>query len=160
MARARTDSGWRVATCRHALRCNKLCCAATCCRYVVMELMECHLGELIDPSNTPFSPAQVWLCRAPHLRWDWAHPPHICTGTGLTPAHIWLRSQVKGLMVQLCAAVAAMHECWVIHRDLKMPNLLMSADGVLKVCVCAPIHAPGVTYTRRNNVPPTRVSVA
>ena len=24
----------------------------------------------------------------PHLHRDWAHPSHICTGTGLTPAHI------------------------------------------------------------------------
>ena len=24
----------------------------------------------------------------PHLHRDWAHPAHICTGTGLTPAHI------------------------------------------------------------------------
>ena len=24
----------------------------------------------------------------PHLRRDWAHPAHICAGTGLTPAHI------------------------------------------------------------------------
>ena len=61
-----------------------------------MELMECHLGELIDPSNTPFSPAQVWLCRVPHLRWDLAHPPHICYGTGLTPAHICTVTGVTG----------------------------------------------------------------
>ncbi len=24
----------------------------------------------------------------PHLRRDWAHPAHICAGTGPTPAHI------------------------------------------------------------------------
>ena len=67
--------------------------------FMVMELMDCDLGTLIEPANTPFTPAQV-----------------------------------KGLMIQLCSALAAMHECWILHRDLKMPNLLISHDGVLKVC--------------------------
>jgi serine/threonine protein kinase len=27
----------------------------------------------------------------------------------------------------------ALHGAWVVHRDLKMPNLLVSKHGVLKV---------------------------
>jgi hypothetical protein len=27
-----------------------------------------------------------WPRPCPHLHWDWPHPRHICTGTGLTPA--------------------------------------------------------------------------
>jgi hypothetical protein len=33
----------------------------------------------------------------PHLRWDWAHPAHICAGTGLTPP-----TSAPGLRVHLC----------------------------------------------------------
>ena len=29
----------------------------------------------------------IWfMYPLPHLRWDWAHPRHICTGTGPTPS--------------------------------------------------------------------------
>ena len=44
-------------------------------RYVVMELMECHLGQLIDPSNTPFSPAQVGPLTL-RTRRGWPRPCH------------------------------------------------------------------------------------
>jgi hypothetical protein len=34
----------------------------------------------------PSSPSGRLLPILPHLRRDWAHPCHICAGTGLTPA--------------------------------------------------------------------------
>ena len=34
---------------------------------------------------------------------------------------------------QLLQAVEYMHDNWVIHRDLKLPNLLFSNSGLLKV---------------------------
>lgn len=43
-------------------------------------------------------------------------------------------AQVKHLMVQLIGAVAALHEAWVVHRDLKTANLLLDSRGTLKVC--------------------------
>ena len=33
-------------------------------------------------------------------------------------------SEVKGLMLQLLAGVEHLHEHWIIHRDIKMSNLL------------------------------------
>ncbi|KAJ2327850.1 hypothetical protein IWW51_001515 [Coemansia sp. RSA 2702] len=41
-------------------------------------------------------------------------------------------SEVKALVLQLCRAVAHLHDNWIVHRDLKTSNLLM-ADGVLCV---------------------------
>ena len=42
--------------------------------------------------------------------------------------------QVKCLAVQLLSALAAVHEQFVLHRDLKQTNLLLDRNGVLKLC--------------------------
>lgn len=42
-------------------------------------------------------------------------------------------SEVKTLMMQLLSAVAAMHRRWIVHRDLKTSNLLLSNKGEIKV---------------------------
>ena len=36
-------------------------------------------------------------------------------------------------MKQLLAAVAHLHDNWILHRDLKTSNLLLSHKGILKV---------------------------
>ncbi|KAJ2354966.1 hypothetical protein IWW50_002117 [Coemansia erecta] len=41
-------------------------------------------------------------------------------------------SEVKALALQLCRAVAHLHDNWIVHRDLKTSNLLM-ARGALRV---------------------------
>ena len=43
-------------------------------------------------------------------------------------------SQVKCLAMQLLSALAAVHESFVLHRDLKQTNLLLDKNGVLKLC--------------------------
>jgi len=43
-------------------------------------------------------------------------------------------SEVKCLMLQLLEAIAFLHEHWIVHRDLKLSNLLLSNKGVLKLC--------------------------
>ena len=43
-------------------------------------------------------------------------------------------AQVKCLAMQLLSALAAVHANFVLHRDLKQTNLLLDADGVLKLC--------------------------
>jgi cell division cycle 2-like protein len=42
-------------------------------------------------------------------------------------------SEVKTIIWQLLNAVSFMHEHWIVHRDLKLSNLLMGNDGNIKV---------------------------
>lgn len=42
-------------------------------------------------------------------------------------------SEVKTVMHQLLAGVHHMHDNWMLHRDLKTSNLLMSHRGILKI---------------------------
>ena len=41
--------------------------------------------------------------------------------------------EVKTLMIQLLRGVAHLHDNWIVHRDLKTSNLLLSHKGILKV---------------------------
>ena len=43
--------------------------------------------------------------------------------------------EVKTLMIQLLRAVHHLHDNWILHRDLKTSNLLLSHSGILKVSV-------------------------
>jgi len=45
----------------------------------------------------------------------------------------FLVGEVKTLMIQLCRAIRHMHDNWILHRDLKTSNLLLSHKGILKV---------------------------
>ncbi|XP_073995005.1 cyclin dependent kinase 11B pitslre isoform X2 [Rhodnius prolixus] len=45
----------------------------------------------------------------------------------------FIPGEVKCLMQQLLRAVAHLHDNWILHRDLKASNLLLSHKGVLKV---------------------------
>jgi cyclin-dependent kinase 10 len=44
-----------------------------------------------------------------------------------------LEGQCKGLTMQLLEGVEWLHELSIVHRDIKMSNLLLNARGVLKV---------------------------
>jgi cell division cycle 2-like protein len=41
--------------------------------------------------------------------------------------------QVKTLTLQLLSGLSFMHDNWMIHRDLKTSNLLLSHEGILKI---------------------------
>lgn len=45
----------------------------------------------------------------------------------------FMMAEVKTLMIQLLRGVAHLHDNWIIHRDLKTSNLLLSHKGVLKI---------------------------
>ncbi|CCU98886.1 unnamed protein product [Malassezia sympodialis ATCC 42132] len=45
----------------------------------------------------------------------------------------FLPSEIKTLLKQILSAVALMHSRWVVHRDLKTSNLLMSNRGSIKI---------------------------
>lgn len=46
---------------------------------------------------------------------------------------ITLAGEVKTLMIQLLSGVKHLHDNWILHRDLKTSNLLLSHAGILKV---------------------------
>ena len=46
---------------------------------------------------------------------------------------VFLPGEVKCLMKQLLSAIAHLHDNWILHRDLKTSNLLLSHNGILKV---------------------------
>ncbi|KXS16085.1 Pkinase-domain-containing protein [Gonapodya prolifera JEL478] len=45
----------------------------------------------------------------------------------------FLISEVKTLMIQLLSGVKLLHDLWIIHRDLKTSNLLMTNTGHVKI---------------------------
>lgn len=57
------------------------------------------------------------------------------------------------IFYQICKAVSHMHSQApeVIHRDLKIENLLISSDGVIKLCdfgsATLEIHRPDITWS-------------
>lgn len=46
---------------------------------------------------------------------------------------VFLPGEIKCLMKQLLSAVHHLHDNWILHRDLKTSNLLLSHKGILKV---------------------------
>lgn len=52
---------------------------------------------------------------------DWMLSPR---DVGETPTRLALPLQVKSLMKQLLSAVDHCHQRWVMHRDIKMSNLV------------------------------------
>lgn len=46
-------------------------------------------------------------------------------------------------MIQLLRGVKHLHDNWILHRDLKTSNLLLSHAGILKVSPAARRGAPG-----------------
>ena len=45
----------------------------------------------------------------------------------------FLTSEIKTLLLQLVSGVSYLHSNWILHRDLKTSNLLLSNRGVLKI---------------------------
>jgi cell division cycle 2-like protein len=45
----------------------------------------------------------------------------------------FLASEVKTLLLQLASGVAYLHDHWILHRDLKTSNLLLSNRGQLRI---------------------------
>ena len=51
----------------------------------------------------------------------------------------FLPGEVKTLILQLLRAVHHLHDNWILHRDLKASNLLLSHKGILKVSSIQPL---------------------
>lgn len=69
------------------------------------------------------TPQEAWLL----LRW--------VDNLGLTLCSL---GEVKTLMIQLLRGVKHLHDNWILHRDLKTSNLLLSHAGILKVIGLTP----------------------
>lgn len=52
-------------------------------------------------------------------------PPDLKTLLSTMPSP-FLTSEIKTLLLQLLSAIAACHDNWIVHRDLKTSNLLMN----------------------------------
>merc|ERR1712002_484797 len=48
-------------------------------------------------------------------------------------SQVFLPGEIKCLMIQLLRAIHHLHDNWILHRDVKASNLLLSHNGVLKV---------------------------
>lgn len=46
----------------------------------------------------------------------------------------WNLMEIKCLMKQLLSGLAFLHENFILHRDLKTANLLLTNNGILKIC--------------------------
>jgi cell division cycle 2-like len=42
--------------------------------------------------------------------------------------------EVKYLMFQILKGVAYLHDNWIMHRDFKTSNLLITKDSIVKIC--------------------------
>lgn len=54
--------------------------------------------------------------------------------------------EVKTLMIQLLRAVHHLHDNWILHRDLKTSNLLLSHRGILKVTLSSLVVLPVYSF--------------
>lgn len=100
--------------------------------YIVMNYVEHDLKSLMETMKQPFLPGEtqiepfsVWERETPQ---SWAFPPSF-----LYTSDFCLPGEVKTLMIQLLRGVKHLHDNWILHRDLKTSNLLLSHAGILKV---------------------------
>lgn len=76
-------------------------------------------------------------------------------GTLLKTKKRFSESQAKFYTVQLLEALTYIHENHLLHRDLKLPNILLDKDGYLKVIDfgLARVLVPGQTAMTRCGTP-------
>ena len=78
--------------------------------------------------------------------------PHLCRLSSrllLCFVHFnWIHTQPTSRHKQLLEAIAYMHERGIMHRDIKLSNLLFSDDGELKVADLGSIREAGRTQLK------------
>ncbi|KXZ49266.1 hypothetical protein GPECTOR_22g859 [Gonium pectorale] len=110
--------------------------------FLVFEYCEHDLGRLLDSLGPPPVPAGAVAGGGSR------------GGAGGGRGRGFSMSEVKCLMRQLLEAVAFLHDRWVVHRDIKLSNLLYTHTGHLKLCDfgLARYFAPFVTPMTPNVV--------
>ncbi|MHC4492968.1 MAG: serine/threonine-protein kinase [Planctomycetota bacterium] len=94
--------------------------------FLAMELVDgCSLAELLTQLETAGdTPGDGWLAVLDH----WSVPP----APGADPAEVYAR-RMAALFAPVARALAQAHGQGLIHRDLKPGNLLLGADGRLRL---------------------------
>ena len=94
---------------------------------LVLERVDHDLSRLIDSTPAPFTPPVVKRLAVQVSRYS----PSSCSPRIFTAS---LCCSPLAWVAQLFSAMAHLHANYVLHRDLKMSNLLYSDRGVLKLC--------------------------
>jgi serine/threonine protein kinase len=102
--------------------------AAVCLRsvFLVFEYVEHDLGRVLDshaPAAFEHGSSSGSSRRSRHA-----------AAAAVAPVGAFSEGEAKCLFRQLLSAVAYLHSKWILHRDLKLSNLLYSNTGQLKLC--------------------------
>ncbi|RUS23963.1 kinase-like domain-containing protein [Jimgerdemannia flammicorona] len=100
--------------------------------FLVMEYCEQDIATLIDTVHKQFSTSEGTIVASLTI-FLIQKPPHTLLSYRPIPP---LPYEVKCLMQQLLRGLEYCHEHFVIHRDLKLSNLLLTSQGILKIVSC------------------------
>ena len=98
---------------------------------MVFEYCAHDLSRLLDTMSTPFTEAEV-KCLMKQAR-----VAHVLCILACVLSHTCATSWVPRQRIghaQLLEGVVWLHSHWVMHRDLKLSNLLMTSHGRLRLC--------------------------
>lgn len=94
--------------------------------FLVFEYVEHDLGRVLDshaPAAFEHGSSSGSSRRSRHA-----------AAAAVAPVGAFSEGEAKCLFRQLLSAVAYLHSKWILHRDLKLSNLLYSNTGKLKLC--------------------------
>ena len=119
-----------------AVLCCALCCALLCSGLVWSGLVCCAVLLCVLPCCARLCSAV--LCSAVLC----VTPPHSSVSPLFSTALLFRPSldsaladgmQVKCIMLQLVRGTEHLHDLFIVHRDLKMSNILMNDRGIVKI---------------------------
>ncbi|KAH7818593.1 putative Cyclin-dependent kinase [Monocercomonoides exilis] len=96
-------------------------------------LREIKMLKSIDHPNIVKLKEVVVGYKATEMFLNFEFCEHTLSELIVTVKHPFTESEIKCLMIQLLSALQYLHERWILHRDLKMLNLLYSNSGNLKL---------------------------
>ena len=122
-----------------------------CSVFLVFEYCAHDLGRLLDTMPRRFYESET-KCLLKQVRYIYVVVAYLihsaksalslylvrCSSCGSTdqcfPRHVDPWGVILPLSLQLLEVMNYLHNHWIIHRDLKLSNLLLTSDGILKLC--------------------------